>query len=113
MKLSFIILAVSTLATTGLAAKACTPSFDYCSDVLIKDKGNLLTVKHRCAKLIEEITGFTEADLKDVLKGSDLENEDLKNVLFHCKNPGDVGHPKLCTSGCENPATEGSHSCSV
>ncbi|KAF7518271.1 hypothetical protein PCG10_000509 [Penicillium crustosum] len=95
MKLSSIFLTVFALATTGLAAKTCTPSFDYCSDVLIKDKG------------------FTEDDLKEVLKGSDLENEDLKNVLFHCKNPGDVGHPKLCSSGCTNPATEGSHSCSA
>lgn len=66
-----------------------------------------------CTRLIEDIIGFTEDDLKEVLKGSDLENEDLKNVLFHCKNPGDVGHPKLCSSGCTNPATEGSHSCSA
>ncbi|CAI7602414.1 unnamed protein product [Penicillium bialowiezense] len=95
MKFSSVILAMSALATTGIAAKTCTPSFDYCSDVLIKDKG------------------FTEADLKDVLKGSDLEKEELKNVLFHCKNPGDVGHPKLCSSGCQDPKTEGSHSCSA
>ncbi|CAI7616766.1 unnamed protein product [Penicillium glandicola] len=94
MKLSSIILPAFVLATAGLAAKTCTPSFDYCSDVLINDKG------------------FTEADLKDALKGSDLEDEDVKNVLFHCTNPGDVGHPKLCTSGCKDPATEGSHSCS-
>ena len=111
MKPSSIILAVFALATTGLAAKTCTPSFDYCSDVLIKDKGTLFSAKHRCSRLIEEITGFTEADLKDVLKGTDLEKEDVKNVLFHCKNPGDVGHPKLCKSGCNDPATEGSHSC--
>ncbi|KAJ5943747.1 hypothetical protein N7516_003915 [Penicillium verrucosum] len=95
MKLSSIFLTVFALATTGLAGKTCTPSFDYCSDALIKDKG------------------FTEDDLKDVLKGSDLEKEDLKNVLFHCKNPGDVGHPKLCSSGCADPGTEGSHSCSA
>lgn len=112
MKLSSIILSIFALATTGLAAKTCTPSFDYCSDVLIKDKGNLFPIKHQCARLIEEIIGFTEADLKDVLKGSDLENEDVKNVLFHCTNPGEVGHPKLCSSGCKDPATEGSHSCS-
>jgi hypothetical protein len=112
MKLSSIFLTVSALATTGLAEKTCTPSFDYCSDVLIKDKGKLFTVKYRCVRLIEEILGFTEADLKDVLKGSDLENEDIKNVLFHCKNPGDVGHPKLCSSGCKDPESEGSHSCS-
>ncbi|KOS46736.1 hypothetical protein ACN38_g2353 [Penicillium nordicum] len=51
MKLSSIFLTVFALATTGLAGKTCTPSFDYCSDALIKDKG------------------FTEDDLKDVLKG--------------------------------------------
>jgi len=55
--------------------------------------------------------GFTEADLKDVLKGTDLENEPLKNVLFHCKNPGIVGHPKLCKSGCKDSEQEGSHKC--
>ncbi|KAJ5467896.1 hypothetical protein N7475_005648 [Penicillium sp. IBT 31633x] len=93
MKISSIVFTISALATVGMAAKTCTPSFDYCSDVLIKDKG------------------FTEADLKDVLKGSDLEKEDLENILFHCKNPGDVGHPKLCQSGCKDPSTEGSHSC--
>ena len=112
MKLSSIFLTVSALATAGLAEKTCTPSFDYCSDVLIKDKGKLFTVRYRCVKLIKEMLGFTEADLKDVLKGSDLENEDIKNVLFHCKNPGDVGHPKLCSSGCKDPESEGSHSCS-
>ncbi|KAJ5550294.1 hypothetical protein N7535_001764 [Penicillium sp. DV-2018c] len=95
MKPCSIILTFCALATTGLAAKTCTPSFDYCSDVLIKDKG------------------FTEADLNDVLKGSELEGKDLKNILFHCKNPGDVGHPKLCEGGCKDPATEGSHSCSA
>ncbi|EKV06668.1 hypothetical protein PDIG_68640 [Penicillium digitatum PHI26] len=113
MKLSAMIFTVFALASTGIAAKTCTPSFDYCSDVLLQDKGNLYPVKRRCARLIKEIIGFTEADLKDALKGSDLENEDLENILFHCKNPGDIGHPKLCTSGCENPATEGSHSCSA
>ncbi|KAJ5852746.1 uncharacterized protein N7529_012131 [Penicillium soppii] len=94
MKFSSVLVTLFALATSGLAQKTCTPSFDYCSDVLIKDKG------------------FTEDDLKDALKGSDLEKEDLKNVLFHCKNPGDVGHPKLCSSECKNPKTEGSHSCS-
>lgn len=39
MKFSSVILAVFALATTGIAQKTCTPSFDYCSDVLIKDKG--------------------------------------------------------------------------
>lgn len=46
MKLSSIFLTVFALATTGLAAKTCTPSFDYCSDVLIKDKGNLFPVTY-------------------------------------------------------------------
>lgn len=41
MKFSAIVLAVFALATAGLADKTCTPSFDYCSDVLIKDKGEL------------------------------------------------------------------------
>lgn len=41
MKFSSVILAMSALATTGIAAKTCTPSFDYCSDVLIKDKGQI------------------------------------------------------------------------
>lgn len=39
MRFSTVILAVFTLATSGLAETTCTPSFDYCSDVLIKDKG--------------------------------------------------------------------------
>ncbi|KAJ5667686.1 uncharacterized protein N7477_006256 [Penicillium maclennaniae] len=93
MKFSSVILTVFALVSTGLADKSCTPSFDYCSDILIQSKG------------------FTEADLKDVLKGTDLENEDLNNVLFHCTNPGIVGHPKLCSSGCKDSATEGSHQC--
>lgn len=110
MKISSIVFTISALATVGMAAKTCTPSFDYCSDVLIKDKGNWFPVWSCCAGL-NKSTGFTEADLKDVLKGSDLEKEDLENILFHCKNPGDVGHPKLCQSGCKDPSTEGSHSC--
>ncbi|EPS26338.1 hypothetical protein POX_g09354 [Penicillium oxalicum] len=93
MKASSVLLTLFTLASTGLADKTCTPSFDYCSDVLIGSKG------------------FTEADLVEVLKGTDYENEDVKNVLFHCMNPGMVGHPKLCSSGCKDPATEGSHKC--
>ncbi|KAJ5151576.1 hypothetical protein N7492_009871 [Penicillium capsulatum] len=94
MKFSSVLLTVFALVSSGLADKTCTPSFDYCSDELIKSKG------------------FTEADLKDVLKGSDLEKEPLKNILFHCKNPGIVGHPKLCKSGCQDSEQEGSHSCS-
>ncbi|KAJ5330197.1 hypothetical protein N7452_010587 [Penicillium brevicompactum] len=114
MKFSSVILAITALATTGMAAKTCTPSFDYCSDVLIKDKGLIPRCSCRISSIVlTKLSGFTEADLKDVLKGSDLENEELKNVLFHCKNPGDVGHPKLCSSGCQDPQTEGSHSCSA
>ncbi|KAJ5219541.1 hypothetical protein N7468_008745 [Penicillium chermesinum] len=95
MKFSSVALVLVALVSSGFAKKTCTPSFDYCADVLISDKG------------------FTEADLKDVLKGTDLENTPLKNVLFHCKNPGDVGHPKKCDNGCQDPKQEGSHSCSV
>ena len=39
MKFSSVILAVFALVSTGLADKTCTPSFDYCSDLLIKSKG--------------------------------------------------------------------------
>lgn len=39
MRFSAVVLAVFALATTSLADKTCTPSFDYCSDVLIKEKG--------------------------------------------------------------------------
>lgn len=39
MKFSSVILAVFALVSTGLADKSCTPSFDYCSDLLIKSKG--------------------------------------------------------------------------
>ncbi|PKY04643.1 hypothetical protein P168DRAFT_317696 [Aspergillus campestris IBT 28561] len=74
--------------------KTCTPSFDYCADELIKSKG------------------FTESDLKNALKNSDVEEkEDLSKTLFHCKNPGDVGHPKVCQDGCKGGEEEGSHSC--
>ncbi|CAI7578464.1 hypothetical protein N7533_000389 [Penicillium manginii] len=93
MKFSSVLLTVFALAASGLADKTCTPSFDYCSDVLIKSHG------------------FTEADLKEALEGSDYEKEDLKNILFHCKNPGIVGHPKLCSSGCKDSEQEGSHHC--
>ncbi|EAW09052.1 uncharacterized protein ACLA_078000 [Aspergillus clavatus NRRL 1] len=79
--------------TTALAAKTCTPSFDYCATTLVKSKG------------------FSESDLNVVLKTEGLEAGDLNNVLFHCKNPGDVGHAKLCSGGCKEPAQEGSHSC--
>lgn len=39
MKLSSVLLALLTLASTGLAKTTCTPSFDYCADVLTKSKG--------------------------------------------------------------------------
>ncbi|GMG08397.1 unnamed protein product [Aspergillus oryzae] len=60
---------------------------------------------------MQESRGFTEDDLKSVLKGTEFEKEDLKNILFHCKNPGIVGSPKLCSSGCKDSEQEGSHSC--
>lgn len=60
--------------------------------------------------LIKE-TGFSESDIRDVLKDTDFANEDLDNVLLHCKNPGSVGHAKLCKSGCKESEEEGSHSC--
>lgn len=56
-------------------------------------------------------TGFTEDDVKSALKDTDFANEDLDNVLLHCKNPGIVGHAKLCKSGCKESKQEGSHSC--
>ncbi|KAF7125428.1 hypothetical protein CNMCM5793_001606 [Aspergillus hiratsukae] len=90
MKSTLLLLA---LAAAALGAKTCTPSFDYCAEKLISDKG------------------FTEADLEAVLKAEDLETADLKNVLFHCKNPGDVGHAKVCPNGCRDPGTDGSHDC--
>ncbi|PTU18209.1 hypothetical protein P175DRAFT_0535121 [Aspergillus ochraceoroseus IBT 24754] len=92
MKFTTVLLALSSIAATSLAAKVCTPSFDYCADELVKK-------------------GFTEADLKAVLNGTEFANDDLKNILFHCKNPGDVGHPKLCQSGCQDTAQEGSKNC--
>ncbi|KAB8276606.1 hypothetical protein BDV30DRAFT_235678 [Aspergillus minisclerotigenes] len=93
MKPSSVFFALFSLITVAVADKVCTPSFDYCSDELISKKG------------------FTEDDLKSVLKGTDFEKEDLKNILFHCKNPGIVGSPKLCSSGCKDSEQEGSHSC--
>lgn len=55
--------------------------------------------------------GFSEDDLKTALKGSEHENEDFKNILFHCMNPGQVGHAKVCASGCQASAQEGSRKC--
>ncbi|KAL2866634.1 uncharacterized protein BJX67DRAFT_381857 [Aspergillus lucknowensis] len=86
-------LTLSILACTGLAGKTCTPSFDYCADELIKSKG------------------FTEADLKDALIGSEYEKENPNSILYHCTNPGSVGHPKLCPNGCKDSAQEGSKKC--
>lgn len=41
MKPPTILATILTLTLTGLsvADKTCTPSFDYCSDVLLNDKG--------------------------------------------------------------------------
>ncbi|GAB1194138.1 hypothetical protein BDV32DRAFT_142959 [Aspergillus pseudonomiae] len=93
MKPSSVIFALFSLVTVAVADKVCTPSFDYCSAELISKKG------------------FTEDDLKTALKGTEFETEDLNNILFHCTNPGIVGHPKLCSSGCKSTEQEGSHSC--
>ncbi|PYH44377.1 uncharacterized protein BP01DRAFT_374679 [Aspergillus saccharolyticus JOP 1030-1] len=96
MKPTTFLLTTLLALTTGttLADKTCTPSFDYCANKLLSSKG------------------FTEADLETALQGTGLENDDLANILFHCKNPGDVGHAQLCAGGCTDPATEGSHGCS-
>lgn len=53
MKFSSVILTVFALVSTGLAAKSCTPSFDYCSDLLINSKGELLFPGMRHFQLIE------------------------------------------------------------
>lgn len=45
MRFSSVVLAVFALVSTGLADKTCTPSFDYCSDILIQSKGK----SARCA----------------------------------------------------------------
>ncbi|CRG87877.1 hypothetical protein PISL3812_04898 [Talaromyces islandicus] len=93
MRSSFIVFTLVALTCSGLADKTCTPSFDYCAEALIESKG------------------FTEDDVKKALQGTGYENEDLNNVLLHCTNPGQVGHAKLCSSGCHEPASEGSHEC--
>ncbi|PLB41629.1 uncharacterized protein BDW47DRAFT_122667 [Aspergillus candidus] len=87
-------LAKSTIFNMAAEDKTCTPSFDYCADELIKSKG------------------FSKSDLKNALKDSDVKEEDLSKILFHCKNPGDVGHPKVCQGGCKKgEEEEESHSC--
>ena len=99
--------------------KTCTPSFDYCADELIKSNGTILpfySFLSQTTLKCEQNTnasrkGFTKDDLKDALKGSDVEEEDLSKILFHCKNPGDVGHPKVCQDGCKGKKEEGSGSC--
>ncbi|KAL2811149.1 hypothetical protein BJX63DRAFT_293537 [Aspergillus granulosus] len=87
------LLTLSLLVCTGLADKVCTPSFDYCASELITSKG------------------FTEADLNNALKGTEYENADPNSILYHCTNPGAIGHPKLCPNGCTNSAQEGSKNC--
>jgi hypothetical protein len=54
MKFSSVLLAVFALVSSGLADKTCTPSFDYCSDALIKSKGKSLTQGMHDLKLIEQ-----------------------------------------------------------
>ncbi|KAE8149930.1 hypothetical protein BDV25DRAFT_140312 [Aspergillus avenaceus] len=93
MKPTTLLLGLFSIISLAVADKTCTPSFDYCAEDLVKSKG------------------FSEDDLKSTLKGSEYEKEDLKNILFHCKNPGDVGHPKVCSGGCKSSETEGSHGC--
>ncbi|PWY73224.1 hypothetical protein BO94DRAFT_539103 [Aspergillus sclerotioniger CBS 115572] len=88
-----ILSALLALAMTGLADKTCTPSFDYCSDVLLDSKG------------------FSQDDLTAALQGTGYENEDVGDILFHCTNPGQIGHAKLCENGCQDPPQEGSHGC--
>jgi hypothetical protein len=41
MKQSILLYTLTLLAGTTVAAKTCTPSFDYCADKLIKSKGTL------------------------------------------------------------------------
>ena len=65
MKFSSVILAVFALVSTGLADKTCTPSFDYCSDALIKSKGELLAFCLKFASSSNVATGFTEVDAED------------------------------------------------
>ncbi|KAK1147177.1 hypothetical protein N8T08_001916 [Aspergillus melleus] len=94
MQISSLLLGIAALfATAAVADKTCTPSFDYCASELLEKKG------------------FSEDDLKTALKDSEYENEDFKNILFHCMNPGYVGHAKLCASGCEASEQEGSRKC--
>ncbi|KAI9925303.1 hypothetical protein ASPWEDRAFT_176870 [Aspergillus wentii DTO 134E9] len=98
MKFSSI-LTLFALVSTGFAthaadSKECTPSFDYCGSKLLSSKG------------------WTEDELKESLKDTDLKDDsdaldDVKNVVFHCKNPGIVGHPKYCPDGCKEAATDG------
>jgi hypothetical protein len=113
MKPSTLLLTIFAFAASGLADKTCTPSFDYCASDLTKDKGTIPSSHlwlHHVANIVSD-AGFTADDLKAVLKGTDLANEDINNVLFHCKNPGIVGHPKVCKGGCKSSGQEGSHGC--
>ncbi|OJJ50244.1 hypothetical protein ASPZODRAFT_90221 [Penicilliopsis zonata CBS 506.65] len=89
MKAFLLVLA----AALAVADKTCTPSFDYCADTLLAKKG------------------FVESDLRAALQGTGFENATFDDVLFHCTNPGQIGHAKLCSSGCTESATEGSHGC--
>ncbi|KAE8356253.1 hypothetical protein BDV28DRAFT_127651 [Aspergillus coremiiformis] len=93
MKSSSVLFALFSVITVTVANKVCTPSFDYCASELLSSKG------------------FTEDDLKAALNGTEFEKEDLNNILFHCKNPGDVGHPKVCSGGCKPSEHEGSRNC--
>ncbi|KAL4937942.1 hypothetical protein BDV06DRAFT_226470 [Aspergillus oleicola] len=79
--------------TTTLADKTCTPSFDYCADELIKNKG------------------WEESDIKAALSGSEFADTDINTILYHCTNPGAIGHFKVCEGGCVDSEPEGSKKC--
>lgn len=117
-----ILLTLLALTTAVVADKTCTPSFDYCANTLIKDKG-IYSLSHRPGQARPEPldinagadtdmdAGFTKEDVKSALKDTDFKDENLDSILLHCKNPGVVGHAKLCKSACKDSGQEGSHSC--
>ncbi|KAL4948899.1 hypothetical protein BDW69DRAFT_198525 [Aspergillus filifer] len=90
---TFLSLAMSLLITTTIADKTCTPSFDYCAEELINNKG------------------WTESDIKSALSGTEFTSTDINTILYHCTNPGAIGHFKVCANGCQNSGTEGSKKC--
>ncbi|KAL4808419.1 hypothetical protein BDV18DRAFT_134940 [Aspergillus unguis] len=93
MRLATVLTLSFSLFTSAVFAGECTPSFDYCADELIKDKG------------------WTEASIKEALAGSEFADADINTLLYHCTNPGAIGHFKKCASGCQDSKTEGSKKC--